>query len=365
MKDLDRSEFPTVDQAKARHHQRIMEGHHEDVKAIEYEIAWEERLMREAIKKEMREERFKEPTRQQLRERRKAEARWPMSPPVPEPIRTSPEFHFGDAAREAASDKTYEPPKELRGMSALLSKTLEKSKEGTRTVEVDDYQELLGFQESLDRKGIGFARVTKDDAERSHREAVFAKELGNHSPRLLEGDIVAIRAWDGIRRGQGGEIIPPGQRVYNLDQGAAKKFVTVLGIEKHLDSVEPTKKRLEIQVQDRTRDSAEKRREIQVKNARKGRGAARSTGDTDVLASVGLTKTSGRIVGRSLDVIAGMFESLMAPVLTPEQIQQGERASAKREAETSDTIDLARFTSERGSALQAEREKPREIERDR
>jgi len=88
-------------------------------------------------------------------------------------------------------------------------------------------------------------------------------------------------------------------------------------------------------------------------------------GNTDVLASVGLTKTTGRIIGKSLDVAAGMFESLIAPVLTPEQREQGERATRIREAEASDTIDLARFTSERGSTLQAEREKPREVERDR
>jgi hypothetical protein len=132
-----------------------------------------------------------------------------------------------------------------------------------------------------------------------------------------------------------------------------------------LQPIEPTKKRLEIEAQDRTRDNATKWREIRVKNARRGRGAARTVGNTDILASVGLTKTTGRVVEKSLDVVAGMFESLIAPVLTPEQTEQGIRATRIREAETSDTIDLARFTSERGSALQVEREKPRELERDR
>ena len=34
--------------------------------------------------------------------------------------------------------------------------------------------------------------VTKEEAERSHRQAAFAREIGNFSPRYREGEIVAI-----------------------------------------------------------------------------------------------------------------------------------------------------------------------------
>jgi hypothetical protein len=43
-----------------------------------------------------------------------------------------------------------------------------------------------------DDKGIAFAKVTQQEAYRSHREADFAREVGNRGQRFKEGEIVIL-----------------------------------------------------------------------------------------------------------------------------------------------------------------------------
>ena len=48
------------------------------------------------------------------------------------------------------------------------------------------------FGEALRSRGFGLARVTREEADASHRQAVFAKAVGNFSASLKEGEIVAV-----------------------------------------------------------------------------------------------------------------------------------------------------------------------------
>jgi len=211
-------------------------------------------------------------------------------------------------------------------MSAILMKAYRNSKEGYAGIDLDAYNDLSTFQETLDRMGIGFARATREEAERSQRQASFAKAVGNYTPRFQEGEIVAVRAWNKVYRNEG-ETVQPGQRVYKLDQEVAQRFVATLGVDQRLAGIEPTKKLMEVKVQ----DHAQKRRNIRLENARKGRGAKRTMGDASVLESVGLGSKTGRIVGKTLDTFADAFESIFSPVRTPEQSIQDEVQKHRRE----------------------------------
>ena len=48
------------------------------------------------------------------------------------------------------------------------------------------------FIRNLDETGFKLARATKDEADRSHRNAAFAEEIGRYAPEYREGDYVAI-----------------------------------------------------------------------------------------------------------------------------------------------------------------------------
>lgn len=96
MKDLPREMFPTVEQAKAHYRDQNLSEHLADLATVQQEIAWEEELRREAIEKEKKEGRFKEPTRKELRQREEAEKKWPIHPPKQEHSKSSPQYHFED-----------------------------------------------------------------------------------------------------------------------------------------------------------------------------------------------------------------------------------------------------------------------------
>jgi relaxase-like protein len=60
MQDIDRATLPTVDQAKARFHERNLAERRADLATVQHEIAWENALAKAAIDKEKVEGRFKE-----------------------------------------------------------------------------------------------------------------------------------------------------------------------------------------------------------------------------------------------------------------------------------------------------------------
>jgi hypothetical protein len=253
--DLDISQLPTVEQARSG----IQGLTHDRLKGLNSELAevqvliasaervrqqektdalwdrdqadnnWQAAVINAAIEREKTERQFVEPMKRETRAAKRQtgaggrEKEWAIMPPQPEPIKTSPEYHFEDAAREATQDKNYTPPKQLKGMTRKIMGWLV-----TLWNEPDMIQtEVKTLSAVLDDKGITLAVVTKDEAERSSREAEFAKAVGNYAPRYKEGEIVAVIEPPPEYR-RNGEITEPALRVRKLDQASAKIFVAAL-----------------------------------------------------------------------------------------------------------------------------------------
>ena len=88
---------------------------------------------------------------------------WPVMPPTPEPIRTSPEYHLEDAARNVTRNRTYTPPKELKGMSKRIMGWVETLRNDPDLIPT----KVKTLSAVLDDKGIALARVTRDEADRA------------------------------------------------------------------------------------------------------------------------------------------------------------------------------------------------------
>ena len=82
-------------------------------------------------------------------------------------------------------------------------------------------------------------------------------------------------------------------------------------------------------------------------------------------AKNGFRKPS-KIAGKALDAFANAFESLFAPVQTPEQKHEAAHATREREAQADKTIDLARFLADRRTEkAQQTQEGEKQRQRDR
>ena len=190
MRDVDREALPTVAHAKARHQELKIAGLEADRATVQHEIAWEEGLARAAIEKEKIERRFVEPDRVAATAkggREKEPVRSPFEPPAPvsEPHpqlnKTAPEHWFEDVARQTTRPEPIpEPPENFEGPARHIWTAWHHS------------DNARAFTAALGEHGISLAAVTKDEAERSHRQAEFAKAVGNFAPRYREGEIVAI-----------------------------------------------------------------------------------------------------------------------------------------------------------------------------
>ena len=115
MSDLSRDELPSVEMARALMPERIQERASEQIKQNDRpgpvwdrdldDRAWHNAVINAAIDKEKAERNYVEPEeKKSQRQQRRAgvggrKKEWPVMPPMPEPIRTSPEYHFEDAAR--------------------------------------------------------------------------------------------------------------------------------------------------------------------------------------------------------------------------------------------------------------------------
>jgi hypothetical protein len=324
-----------------------------------YDCTWQDAIINAAIEKEKKERQFAEPRERQAHtEDRHAGAgsrkkEWSVVPPTPEPIGTSPEFHFEDAAREATRNRTYIPPKELKGMSARILTDVQTLWNDPEQIEAKGKT----LSAVLDHDGIALAKVTKEDADKSHREAEFAKAVGNYAPRFKEGEIVAVTG-PTLEYRRNGETTGPAPRVHKLDQKAAEIFIAELDRPRQVTGIEATKRALNERSAQRAADREAKRLE----------NATRMKDRSPIFSrkrpvKVG-KKVAARTIGTALDAVSNALESLFAPTLTPEQIRQGEITTRRREAEADNSIDFSRYTAELAQQRQ-QQENEREAERQR
>lgn len=240
------------------------------------------------------------------------------------------------------------------------------------------------FAASLDNRGISFAAVTKEEAERSHREAEFAKAIGNYAPRFKEGEIVIVTEQRPEYR-RDGEIVEPA-RVRKLDQSLAGKFVKHLGTRSQLLGIVDTVKASDQRAQQRATDSSERaqqrvadREAIRDVYAASRLHRVRTTAAETVVRTgaantrdaihksadaIGKTASIAASLGKVVDAIGNAAESLLAPKLTPQQIHDAEKAKDHREAEADFTIDFSRVTAEAAQQRQ-QQENEREAARQR
>jgi hypothetical protein len=131
MADLSRDDLPTVEMARALLPERAQERASEHTKQKERpepvwdrerdDRVWQDAVINAAIEKEKVERLFVEPRNRETRAGGRLdgggskEREWPVMPPKPEPIKTSPQYHFEDAARE-----TVRPTREARSEWAEL-----------------------------------------------------------------------------------------------------------------------------------------------------------------------------------------------------------------------------------------------------
>lgn len=359
LSDLDRQHLPTVEQARAHIAEPDRSRQQRKPEPVwdrdRYHSEWDDAVRKAAIEKEKIERRFVEPKPEKTKQQGRREKEWPFAPPRPEPIRTSPLYHFEDAARETTRNQRPQPvPKKLTGMSLNLAE-LQHHCDNNRA-----------FAAALEQKGITFARVSKEEAERSQREAAFAKEIGRYAPRYREGEIVAVReSW--IEYGRNDEMMKPGSRVHKLDQAAAQDFLKALRNTNKLQGLDATRHASD----ERARQRSAEWQAIRLENATRNRGRARIRAGN---APAGITKSPLRamnIIGKPLELLGNVFEGLFAPKLTPEQIREGKITAQERKADARDQIDLSNAIGQRAQERQQEkerdaaRERQREVDRER
>lgn len=126
-----------------------------------------------------------------------------------------------DAAREAAEDRRpLEVPEHLKGAAAEIWRAYNRS------------DSSADFAAALKEQGVELAGATKEEADRSHREAAFARAAGRFSPEYGEGEIVAVS--------KSGRVFRLNARTTGDDRAAVEKFLSTLD-RKELRGIDETK----------------------------------------------------------------------------------------------------------------------------
>lgn len=354
LSDLAREELPTVENARAFVAEVRQEKQHDKSAPVwdrdRAEREWQDAIISAAIEKEKIARQFVEPRDRENETRAKCEQtqpgsreekQWPVNPPQPE--RKAPGL-FETAATEATRDNRAE---NLKGPAEHV---------WTTWLQSDNAQ---AFAAALDDRGIAFAAVTREEANRSHREAEFAKAIGNHSQRFKEGEIVIVTEPHPEYRRNGDVIEQP--RVHKIEQSLAHKFVRGLGNGTELQGIDATLKASD----DRAQKRAAHWQAVRLENATNIKDLSNIVAQGIKSPAAALGRAAGVVtpaIGKTLEVIGSMVESLAAPKLTPQQIQEGENAKERREAEAESAIDFSRFTSDLAQQRQ-QQENTREAER--
>jgi len=262
---------------------------------------------------------------------------------------TAPDKSFGRAAEEV-QQRASAPP-HIKGPSAEIWTAYARS------------GNARAFVRALEERDITLAVVTSQDVTNSAIDRYYANSLTPVvPPKLREGDCVAIA-------GNG--------RVYNLNRHTTgesaervQKFMATLD-KKEFQSVYSVLKNVQERAEQREierqafRDLSAGKMRPEKDTRPTGRlGRAARPAPTKIKSPASVAHATTRTIGKTIDVAADAFASLIAPVLTPEQIRQGERAASRREAQTEDAIDFSRYTAEMAVQRQ-QQEQEREAARQR
>lgn len=350
MQDIDRANFPTVEQAKAQFREKMMDERQADLATVQSEIKWEEALARAAVDKEKTERRFVEQTPQEKRAKEEQEKVWPVNPPRSEPTKTSPRYHFDDAAREGTNPEP-EPvmPENLKATARRIWNAYRQS------------DSARAFAAALNEDGIALAAVTKEEATRSHMNSEFAREVRNFAPRYREDEIVAV-----IEQGY---VYKLSQRNTGDERKAVEKFLKPLD-RSGLQGIEATKETLKARAEERAHgihafremlrdaNAAARMEKAQKPDTRK---PSKMGGKDQVAPKIERIVTTATLTGIAgafhvADKLADGFLGMFDPVLTPEERLKGEVAARERDADAQEQIDFSKYTAAQAAHQQREQE---------
>ncbi len=343
LSDLSRDELPSVEMARALLPEKEQERKSEKTQRIEKlepvwdrdraDRTWQDAVVNAAIDKEKTERNFVEP------EQRREGAGGREEEKVKERER--------EAEQQAMPDRRGKKPKGVPGRVWDAWVQSDSSK---------------AFATALDEKGIMFARVTKEEAERLYREAAFAKEIGRNAQRFNEGELVIVNE-PRLEYHRDGEWVGP-NRFQKIDPELASKFLKHLGKRVTVQGIDAT-----LEASDTRADRRAFDREVdRFAHATDIRDFSRKFANDNVKRTLKFGKAAGRTIGKTLEVVSDAFSSLFDPKLTPKQIHEAEKSSRRREAETEATIDFQKYTAEvayqrRRQEVELEAARQRERER--
>jgi hypothetical protein len=223
------------------------------------------------------------------------------------------------------------------------------------------------FVAALADHKIALATVTKEEADRSHREAEFAKAVGNHAPRYREGEILAISEPSPVFRREGEPV--ESRRIYRLnarttgdDRDKIEQFLEP--VRSKLGGIDATKEMLNARGEDR----AAYWEAIRLENSqREGNRAPPIRSGIDITPAIGAAERMAGQALKVLDVVSKSFEAVLAPVLTPEQKRAGAQTARERAADAAEKIDLSQYLADlaqRRQKHESEQEASRQRQRD-
>lgn len=309
MRDVDRAALPTVEQAKEQYQERKIAGLEADRATVQHEIAWEEALANAAIENEKTERKFAEqgPEKRQAkggrekdREQKRIEE-WLKTLPPPDPK------SIGGQVREAYSQS----------------------------------DNASSFTAALKEKNLDLAVVTPDESRWIHRGNPYLREPGKYVPKSLEaGEFVVLN--------ERGHIYQLNGRNTGKTRAEVAAFMGTLD-KKEFQGIDAARKTIQARADEREimrqafRDASSLGLLRRDRKPMLGRIRAGRTKDTP---RDSLDGASLRVVGKILDVASTAFESLISPVLTPEQKRDAKAAVHERLIDAGETTERSKHNAE-------------------
>ena len=186
------------------------------------------------------------------------------------------------------------------------------------------------FANALDEHGILLCAASKMEADHSYRRALFSREIDHYSPAYREGEILAM--------GFDARVYKLNSRVTGADQADLDRFLARLD-KTHLPTIGEATQKMHERAEAREAGAQlmsilnpVQRREFDPSLALELR---RLTRQVRHVISEGLESAERplRAVGKVLEFGAKAFESLFAPVLSPEQKLAGVLAERTRQSD--------------------------------
>jgi hypothetical protein len=291
---------------------------------------------------------------------------------------TSPRLHFADAARQTAQPEAApDMPADLRGTAAEIwtaynSRTIDRewqreNPDGTKETQRDRITVTGGrdpyqFAQALEEKGLMLGRVTKDEAERSQKDAEHWQRHGETRPVYREGEFVVIN--------RTGDVYSLNRRTTGHSAKEVQAFLSKAEW-KALPGIEAARETMKARADQRLADARDRAAHwdaIRLKNATRKHG--RGQGRTGQPAAPNLARASGRALGGALGALGKMADGFSLDALTPKEKYEAAKRDDRNEREADSNADYAAYMAElaerwrRDQQRQAE-QKQREPERER